>query len=86
VEGRTFKARIGGDWRIQVKFEASPGECIFGMGQYQQERANLKGCMLDLEQRNSQVSVPFYVSNLGYGFLWNNPAVGRVTFGENLTE
>ena len=25
------------------------------------------------------------MSSLGYGFLWNNPAVGRVTFGKNIT-
>ena len=86
MEGRTYKAHVGGDWRIQVKFEGNPGEKIFGMGQYQQSQCDLKGCILDLEQRNSQVSVPFAVSSLGYGFLWNNPAVGRVTFGENITE
>ena len=86
VEGRSYKAHVGGDWRIVVKFEGNPGEKIFGMGQYQQAQTNLKGCVLELEQRNSQVSVPFAVSSLGYGFLWNNPAVGRVTFGENVTE
>ena len=86
VEGRTYKAHVGGDYRIKVLFEGNPGEKLFGMGQYQQAQTNLKGCMLDLEQRNSQVSVPFAVSSLGYGFLWNNPAVGHVTFGENVTE
>ena len=86
VEGRTYKAHVGGDYRIVQKFEATPGEKIFGMGQYQQAQTNLKGCMLDLEQRNSQISIPFAVSSLGYGFLWNNPAVGRATFGENVTE
>ena len=35
--------------------------------------------------RNSQASVPFAVSNLGYGLLWNNPGVGQVTFGSNMT-
>ncbi|MGM2922009.1 TIM-barrel domain-containing protein, partial [Bacillus cereus group sp. BC58] len=30
--------------------------------------------------------VPFMLSSLGYGFLWNNPAVGRVTFAQNVTE
>ena len=34
----------------------------------------------------SQISVPFAVSSLGYGMLWNNPAVGQVTFGKNYTE
>ena len=49
------------------------------MGQYQQKYLNMKGCMLELAQRNSQVSVPFYVSSIGYGFLWNNPAVGPIS-------
>jgi alpha-D-xyloside xylohydrolase len=55
------------------------------MGQYQHPYLNLKGCDLELAHRNSQASVPFMLSSLGYGFLWNNPAVGRVTFGKNVT-
>ena len=39
-----------------------------------------------MAQRNSQVTIPCAVSSLGYGFLWNNPAVGRATFGNNITE
>ena len=60
-------------------------ERIYGGGQYQQTNLNLKGCDLELAQRNSQASVPFFVSSLGYGILWNNPAVGRVVFGRNGT-
>ena len=56
------------------------------MGQYQQPFLDLKGCTLELAQRNSQVTIPFALSSLGYGFLWNNPATGRATFGKNLTE
>ena len=55
------------------------------MGQYQQDCLDVKGCTLELAHRNSQASVPFVVSNRGYGFLWNNPAIGEVTFGKNLT-
>lgn len=62
-----------------------PREKIFGGGQYQQPNLDLKGCDLELAQRNSQASVPFFVSSLGYGMLWNNPAVGRVVFGRNGT-
>lgn len=85
VEAREFKPITGGDYRLSVRFESDPGEKIFGMGQYQQECLNLKGTDLELAHRNSQASVPFAVSSLGYGFLWNNPAVGRVVFGNNLT-
>ena len=55
------------------------------MGQYQHPYVDLKGTDLELAHRNSQASVPFVLSSLGYGFLWNNPAIGRVTFGKNIT-
>lgn len=84
--GREFQPIMGGDYGLTVRFESDPHEKIFGMGQYQQPFFNVKGCTLELAHRNSQASVPFYVSNLGYGFLWNNPAIGRVTFGLNMTE
>ena len=78
---------LGGDlFRTNVRFYSNKAEKIFGMGQYQQHEMNLKGCVLELAQRNSQVSVPFYVSSLGYGFLWNNPAIGSVVFGCNETD
>lgn len=84
---REWKGIIGGsEYALNVKFEANKGEKIFGMGQYQDDCMDKKGCVLELAQRNSQISVPFAVSSLGYGFLWNNPAVGRVTFGNNYTE
>lgn len=74
------------DFGLTVRFEAYDGEKLFGMGQYQHPYLDLKGCTLELAQRNSQASVPFLLSNRGYGFLWNNPAVGKVTFGKNVTE
>ena len=83
---REFRPARGGDWSLTARFEANEGEKLFGMGQYQQDRLDLKGCMLELAQRNSQASVPFALSSLGYGFLWNNPAVGQVTFAKNRTE
>ena len=83
---RQYVPHTGGDYKIIQSFEANDHEKIFGMGQYQQKQTDLKGCILDLQQRNSQISVPFYISSLGYGFLWNNPCVGKVSFGNNKTE
>lgn len=85
VEAREFKAIIGGDYRLTARFVSEPNEKLYGMGQYQQPYLDLKGADLELAQRNSQASVPFLLSSLGYGFLWNNPAVGRVSFGKNIT-
>ena len=87
IVNREWKGIIGAsDYQLTVRFDPNEGEKIYGMGQYQQPCLNLKGSMLELAQRNSQISVPFMVSSLGYGFLWNNPAVGRVTFAANQTE
>lgn len=86
VYGREFRGIAGDSFGITARFCPGDDEKIFGMGQYQQKYLNMKGCILELAQRNSQVTVPFYVSNRGYGFLWNNPAVGRAVFGVNGTE
>ena len=74
------------DYELFMRFEADDTEKIFGMGQYQIAGLDKKGTILDLEHKNSQSSVPFYVSSLGYGFFWNNPANGRVSFAKNRTE
>ena len=86
VVNREWVPYVGGDYRLTVRFEPNDGEKLFGMGQYQQPYMDLKGCVLELAQKNSQTTVPLLVSSLGYGMLWNNPAVGSAAFGKNLTE
>ncbi len=86
VDARELRPILGGDYQLAMRFESNRKEKLFGMGQYQQDILNLKGSTLELAQRNSQASVPFVLSDQGYGFLWNNPAIGRVTFGTNVTE
>ncbi len=87
IAPRTFEPHPGMDnYALTVRFESNDNEKIYGMGQYQQPYLDLKGCTLELAHRNSQASVPFALSSAGYGFLWNNPAIGSVSFGRNLTE
>lgn len=87
VDARELKPVMGScDYELTARFEAYDDEKIFGMGQYQEKHLDKKGATLELAQRNSQASVPFYVSSRGYGFLWNNPAIGTATFGINKTE
>ena len=85
VEAREFRPNVGGDYHLTMRFESvDANEKIYGMGQYQQPYLNLKGVDLELAHRNSQASVPFAMSSLGYGLLWNNPGVGRAVFGKNI--
>jgi alpha-D-xyloside xylohydrolase len=71
--------------RLEQRFRAYPDEKIFGLGQHLHGQLDQKGMVLDLVQRNADVTIPFVVSSRGYGFLWNSPAIGRVEFAENGT-
>ena len=87
--GRELKQNYGTNnpfsWKATVRFEAYDDEKLFGMGQYQDSHLDKKGGSWELSQKNSQASVPFVISTRGYGFLWNNPAIGTATFGTNGT-
>jgi alpha-D-xyloside xylohydrolase len=85
IAAREFKAIPGGDYHLTARFESvDKNEKIYGMGQYQQPYLDLKGLDVELAHRNSQASVPFALSSVGYGFLWNNPGIGRAVLGKNV--
>ena len=71
---RVFYGNRSGAGEIHQQFRGYPGERLFGMGQRTHGHLDHKGLSLNLVQRNAEVSIPFVVSNRGYGFLWNNPA------------
>ena len=85
LQARKFEPIPGGSYSLTATFAGQDGERIYGMGQYQEEYLDWKGCTLELAHRNSQASVPMIISSRGYGFLWHNPAIGYVTFGRNRT-
>lgn len=85
LTAREYKRR-NNDLKAIQRFESNDEEKIYGMGQYQMPYLDLKGCNLELVQRNGQITIPFYMSSLGYGFLWNRPAIGYCNFGKNMTE
>lgn len=86
ASARAFRTVGGDNFELHLRFESDERERIYGMGQYQHPYLNLKGCCLELEQKNTQASVPFMVSDRGYGLLWNNPAVGQAVFSKDRTE
>ena len=82
---RTFKPVASNAYHLEARFNAYANERLYGLGQHQHGKLDQKGCIIDLEQRNTEVSIPFMVSSRGYGFLWNNPALGRVELGHSRT-
>lgn len=59
LRARWFKPITGGDYSIVASFTTPENEKLYGMGEYQQNILNLKGCTLELAHRNSQASIPF---------------------------
>ena len=82
---RHFKAESAETWQIEATFRAHEDERFWGLGQRQHGLFDQKGCVLPMLQDNAEVNIPFAVSSRGYGFLWNNPAMGRIEFGRSLT-
>lgn len=82
---RQYRAAGGDHFQLEVLFRAYEDERLYGLGQHQHGRLDQKGLVIDLKQSNSEVCIPFLLSSRGYGFLWNNPAVGRVELSRDRT-
>ncbi len=67
-------------FHIRQQWLGRSGESLYGLGQEQIGTLDLKGYDLDLWQHNTNVVVPFLVSSLGFGILWDNPSYTR--FGD----
>jgi alpha-D-xyloside xylohydrolase len=70
----------------EQSFESPEDEYLFGLGQFQDGFYNIRNVTRRLIQVNSQISIPFYYSNKGYGLLWHqygltdfNPADNFIT-------
>ncbi len=82
---RYRRAGAGDLFNAEVSFQAHPGERFYGLGQHQHGLLDQKGAVVELVQRNTEVSIPFVLSSRGYGLLWNMPGSGRVELGTNRT-
>ncbi len=82
---RRYATIGGGMHHFEVLFNAREDERFYGLGQHQHGRLNQKGAVIDLVQRNTEVSIPFLLSSRGYGLLWNHPGIGRVELGTTVT-
>ena len=82
---RVLRGKTGGLFHLEQHFCTRAGEHFFGLGQEAHDLFDLKGATLDLCQQNTKSTIPFVLSSKGYGFIWNNPAIGRVEFGTSET-
>ncbi|AOM79418.1 TIM-barrel domain-containing protein [Pedobacter steynii] len=64
-------------YRVAQVFDAQEEEAYYGLGQHQQGIMNYRGRRVDLIQYNTEIGVPFVISNKGYGILWDNNSITR---------
>lgn len=67
-------ATVAGEATYEATLQmASPAdEYLYGLGQFQDGYTNVRGLSRRLTQVNTQISIPMFLSNKGYGVLWNN--------------
>ena len=53
-------------------FQTSVDDSYYGLGQHQDGLFNYKGEQVNLFQNNTEVGIPFLISNKNYGILWDN--------------
>jgi alpha-D-xyloside xylohydrolase len=82
---REYWSLSKGKYRTRVVFKANLGEHFYGLGQEQNDCFDLKGSTSELIHKNAKSSIPFIYSSLGFGFLWNNPSIGRCELTHNHT-
>ena len=78
--GKTFEPiEVEGThgYSFRQVFESPEDEAFYGLGQHQADEFNYKGKNEQLFQYNTKVSVPFIVSNKGYGVLMDSYSIMR---------
>ena len=74
----TIEGKKGYEMRQMFDSPASAlEEGFYGLGQHQSDELNYRGRNEGLYQYNTKVSVPFILSNRGYGILWDNNSLSR---------
>ncbi len=85
-DGREFTPvtiDAGKSLQLTQAFSSAPDDAFYGLGQHQQGLMNYKNNEVELLQNNSEVAIPFLVSNKNYGILWDNYSITQFGDGRN---
>jgi alpha-D-xyloside xylohydrolase len=73
--GRNFQPAIFEGKRyynLTQTFQTTADDAWYGLGQHQDDILNYRGQQVTFFQNNTEVAIPFLVSNKNYGILWDN--------------
>ncbi len=77
ASGRELPVHDGAPGAVQ-RFSLADDEAIYGLGQHPSGLMDLRGSTVRLQQLNTDVGVPVFLSSRGYGVLWDNASVTEV--------
>lgn len=65
-------------YSLKQTFDMGADDAYYGLGQHQEDVYNYKGQQVLMFQNNTEVAVPFLVSNKNYGLLWDNYSLTKI--------
>ena len=78
VEGTNFIPRkdVNRDaYTVSQAFSLEPEEAIYGLGQRQSGAMNHRNQQIHLSNGNTNICIPYFTSEKGYGVYWDNPGI-----------
>ena len=70
-----------GKYEIAQNFRLEQDEAIFGFGQRGSKNLNQRGERIKMWNTNGNITIPYFASEKGYGFYWDN--AGRSVFEDS---
>jgi len=70
LEGRSL-------YRLRQTFSLGEDDALYGLGQHQEDVFNYRDQQVTLFQNNTEVAVPFVISQKNYGVLWDNASYSK---------
>ncbi|MGB3007410.1 MAG: TIM-barrel domain-containing protein, partial [Chitinophagaceae bacterium] len=73
--GRIFKPAVFEGkpcFGLTQSYQTRPNDAWYGLGQHQSGIMNYKGHQVTFFQNNTEIAIPFLISNNNYGILWDN--------------
>lgn len=78
MEGTNFIPRkdVNRDaFTVSQAFSLEPEEAIYGLGQRQSGAMNHRNQQIHLSNGNTNICIPYFTSEKGYGVYWDNPGI-----------
>lgn len=73
-----------GKFKVSQSYKLQPEEMIFGLGQRQCPFLNQRGQNVRIWSGNTNITIPYFTSEKGYGLYWDNAGDSRFTDKDNI--